>query len=147
MEVESHALSKIGLQMALKCQLQQLINAWLSYAASMVESDLWLKHGALSCWCSWQHGCWLQALTLLCLIGCRATYLQELDQKQMIDIRSAWFEECGGPPPGNKCELIGMLPFCSLHLGCLHSYAQDQRIISHVHEPCIAASGILKSQM
>ncbi len=20
----------------------------------------------------------------------------------MIDIRAAWFEECGGPPPGNK---------------------------------------------
>lgn len=35
----------------------------------------------------------------------KATHLQTLDQKQMIDIRSAWFEECGGPPPGNKLAL------------------------------------------
>lgn len=30
----------------------------------------------------------------------------------MIDIRTAWFEECGGPPPGNKRKF-----HCSLRLG------------------------------
>ncbi|DBA83438.1 TPA: hypothetical protein ACH3X2_006375 [Trebouxia sp. C0005] len=35
----------------------------------------------------------------------KAVHLPTLDQKQMIDIRTAWFEECGGPPPGNKLAL------------------------------------------
>ncbi|KAL3161552.1 hypothetical protein ABBQ32_010419 [Trebouxia sp. C0010 RCD-2024] len=35
----------------------------------------------------------------------KATHLPTLDQKQMVDIRTAWFEECGGPPPGNKLAL------------------------------------------
>lgn len=30
--------------------------------------------------------------------------LPEVDQKEMVATRGAWFEEVGGPPPGNKCE-------------------------------------------
>lgn len=33
---------------------------------------------------------------------CRAANLAQLDQKQMLAIREAWFEEVGGPPTGNK---------------------------------------------
>ncbi len=33
---------------------------------------------------------------------CRAANLARLDQKQMLAIREAWFEEVGGPPTGNK---------------------------------------------
>jgi hypothetical protein len=32
----------------------------------------------------------------------RALHLPQLDQQEMIDIRTAWFDESGGPPPGNK---------------------------------------------
>lgn len=34
---------------------------------------------------------------------CRAANLAQLDQKEMLAIREAWFEEVGGPPTGNKC--------------------------------------------
>lgn len=34
----------------------------------------------------------------------RALYLPQLDQQQMLDIRSAWFDANFGPPPGNKRE-------------------------------------------
>ena len=37
-------------------------------------------------------------------ILCRAANLAQLDQKQMLAIREAWFEEVGGPPTGNKCD-------------------------------------------
>ncbi len=36
-----------------------------------------------------------------CLPSCRALYLPKLDQQQMLEIRSAWFAENAGPPPGN----------------------------------------------
>ena len=39
---------------------------------------------------------------LICLR--RAANLTQLDQKEMLDIRTAWFEEVGGPPTGNKCK-------------------------------------------
>lgn len=32
----------------------------------------------------------------------RAVFLPELDQQVMVDIRSAWFDQNSGPPPGNK---------------------------------------------
>ena len=32
----------------------------------------------------------------------RALHLQTLEQEEMIAVRAAWFEEVGGPPPGNK---------------------------------------------
>ena len=35
---------------------------------------------------------------------CRALNLPRLDQTEMVEIRTAWFEEVGGPPTGNKCE-------------------------------------------
>ena len=35
-------------------------------------------------------------------LWCRALYLPELDQEQMLAIRAAWFEENFGAPPGNK---------------------------------------------
>ena len=36
----------------------------------------------------------------------RAANLAQLDQKEMLSVREAWFEEVGGPPTGNKRELI-----------------------------------------
>jgi len=36
----------------------------------------------------------------------RAANLTQLDQKEMLDIRTAWFEEVGGPPTGNKCKAL-----------------------------------------
>ena len=35
----------------------------------------------------------------------RAANLAQLDQKEMLNMREAWFEEVGGPPTGNKREL------------------------------------------
>jgi hypothetical protein len=35
----------------------------------------------------------------------KAVFLDKLEQQQMMDIRTAWFEECGGPPIGNKLAL------------------------------------------
>lgn len=35
---------------------------------------------------------------------CRALHLPKLDQTEMVEIRSNWFEQSGGPPPGNKRE-------------------------------------------
>lgn len=32
----------------------------------------------------------------------RALHLPKLDQEEMLKIRAAWFEQGGGPPPGNK---------------------------------------------
>ena len=32
----------------------------------------------------------------------RAAHLRKLDQTEMLGIRTAWFEEVGGPPIGNK---------------------------------------------
>ena len=32
----------------------------------------------------------------------RALHLETLDQAEMLAVRDAWFEEVGGPPPGNK---------------------------------------------
>lgn len=43
----------------------------------------------------------------------------------MIDIRAAWFEECGGPPPGNKRKLS-----CSCKLAC------DAPLVSSMHTEC-----------
>lgn len=40
----------------------------------------------------------------------RALHLPKLDQQQMLDIRSAWFDANYGPPPGNKRELRGSAP-------------------------------------
>ena len=37
-------------------------------------------------------------------MGCRALNLPRLDQNEMVEIRTAWFEEVGGPPTGNKRE-------------------------------------------
>ena len=42
---------------------------------------------------------------LRCCWSCRATHLEQLDQAQMLGIRTAWFEEVGGPPIGNKCAI------------------------------------------
>jgi hypothetical protein len=36
---------------------------------------------------------------------CRATHFQALDQEAMVAAREAWYEQCGGPPPGNKLAL------------------------------------------
>ena len=36
----------------------------------------------------------------------RAANLAQLDQKEMLNMREAWFEEVGGPPTGNKRELF-----------------------------------------
>lgn len=33
----------------------------------------------------------------------RAVNLPQLDQNEMVAIRTAWFEEVGGAPTGNKC--------------------------------------------
>lgn len=42
----------------------------------------------------------------MCCFCCgRAIHLPELDQQKMVDIRGAWYEECGGQPPGNKSAL------------------------------------------
>ncbi len=38
----------------------------------------------------------------------RAVNLPQLDQNEMVAIRTAWFEEVGGAPTGNKCA-------CFLH--------------------------------
>ncbi|KAK9840654.1 hypothetical protein WJX81_007501 [Elliptochloris bilobata] len=35
----------------------------------------------------------------------KALHLQTLDQDEMIAVRTAWFEEVGGPPPGNKLAM------------------------------------------
>lgn len=35
---------------------------------------------------------------------CRARHFPKLDQQQMLDVRSAWFDGNYGPPPGNKRE-------------------------------------------
>ena len=35
----------------------------------------------------------------------RALHLPHLDQEEMIEIRKRWFDESGGPPPGNKVPL------------------------------------------
>ncbi|KAK9829795.1 hypothetical protein WJX72_007953 [[Myrmecia] bisecta] len=35
----------------------------------------------------------------------KVCHLNRLDQQEMIDLRTAWFEECGGPPPGNKLAM------------------------------------------
>ena len=32
----------------------------------------------------------------------KSVNLTKLDQKEMVKIRDAWFEEVGGPPTGNK---------------------------------------------
>ena len=32
----------------------------------------------------------------------RAMYLPTMDQQQMLEVRTRWFEQNGGPPPGNK---------------------------------------------
>jgi hypothetical protein len=37
-------------------------------------------------------------------VSCRALHLPELNQQAMVDIRSAWFEEVGGAPNGNRRE-------------------------------------------
>ncbi len=36
------------------------------------------------------------------VLGRRAAHLRKLDQTEMLGIRTAWFEEVGGPPIGNK---------------------------------------------
>ena len=40
---------------------------------------------------------------------CRAAHLRKLDQTEMLGIRTAWFEEVGGPPIGNKCVCLFFL--------------------------------------
>jgi hypothetical protein len=32
----------------------------------------------------------------------RAVYLPQLDQNEMLSVRSSWFDQSGGPPPGNR---------------------------------------------
>lgn len=39
---------------------------------------------------------------------CRAVHLPELNQQAMMGIRDQWFEEVGGAPNGNRCELIAL---------------------------------------
>ena len=38
----------------------------------------------------------------VCHVCRRAAHLRKLDQTEMLGIRTAWFEEVGGPPIGNK---------------------------------------------
>lgn len=41
----------------------------------------------------------------------RVLHLEELNQQTMLDIRNAWFEETGGAPNGNRCE-VQLQPGC-----------------------------------
>lgn len=50
----------------------------------------------------------------------RAANLTQLDQKEMLDIRTAWFEEVGGPPTGNKCKALTPPLISPLHTLSLH---------------------------
>lgn len=36
----------------------------------------------------------------------KAQHFSSADQKAMVALRDAWFEECGGQPPGNKRAFV-----------------------------------------
>ena len=72
---------------------------------------------------------------------CRAANLAQLDQKEMLAIREAWFEEVGGPPTGNKCEpplpqphhSALLLPSCKQNKVLNHAFCHPGLQCKHAH--------------
>ena len=52
------------------------------------------------------------------MLPCRFLALDQVDQEAMLAIRTAWFEECGGPPIGNKREWPASAGDCRAWLQC-----------------------------